>query len=55
MIIEKKTVIGFKIPNEYEAEKYFAEHNDMSRWRKDETSEYVWYTNIERLFTQPNE
>ena len=44
MIITTTTTIGFFVPSEEEAQRAFAETNDMSEWKMEETSGIIWYT-----------
>lgn len=43
MLITNVTTVGFKMPDEYEAEKNFRLNNDMRAWEKHEDSQYVYY------------
>jgi len=43
MLITNVTTVGFKMPDEYEAEQNFRLSNDMRAWEKHEDSQYVYY------------
>lgn len=48
MLITNVTTVGFKMPDEYEAEQNFHLSNDMSAWEKHEDSQYIYYVKTER-------
>lgn len=43
MLITNVTTVGFKMPDEYEAEQNFRINNDMDKWERAEDSQYVYY------------
>ena len=44
MIVTIKTTVGFKPIDEFEEHKKFIEENDISKWRKDESTVLITYT-----------
>lgn len=46
MIITNKFSIGFHIPDDVEVMREFEESNDLTRWSRSESTEYVTYTYV---------
>lgn len=44
MIISTVTIIGFEIPNEFELQRQFEMREDLTKWKKSQTTGYVYYT-----------
>lgn len=44
MLITTITTIGFKLPEEYEQMQNFILNNDMREWRKDEDTNFTYFT-----------
>ena len=43
MMITTKTIVGFKVPDDYEQEQYFIKHNNMNEWIQSSTSGWISY------------
>ena len=44
MVITTKTIVSFRVPDDYKQEKIFVETNDMSEWVQHNTSSWVSYS-----------
>ena len=55
MMITNKTIIGFKIPDEYEEEKAFVRLNDMNEWVESVGSNWVSYTKESTYYSKMKE
>ena len=55
MMITNKTVIGFKVPDDYKEEQAFISFNDMSEWVQNATSGWVYYTKQNTYFSKMKE
>ena len=51
MFITTKITVGFKMPEEYAAERDFVKHNGTNKWIKQEDTNFVYYTLTEHSST----
>ena len=52
MIFINNYTIGFHVPDDYDAERYFIENTpDIETYKRTDTSSYIWYSKTEQFFT----